>query len=93
MATIRLNAEITEDGALKVHLPSGLPPGKVQLEIQFDDIVLNDEDLHELLRTEPLTGTEIVTSGLTGGWKSSGIADGASWVEGQRRKRREQRGW
>ncbi|MCQ3930640.1 MAG: hypothetical protein DPW16_09275 [Chloroflexi bacterium] len=54
---------------------------------------LTDEEIAEMLRPEPMTGAEIVAAGLTGGWADMGIADGAEWVQEQRRKRREKRGW
>jgi hypothetical protein len=93
MTNLRLTAEITEAGELKVDLPSGLPPGKVEIVIQIDDMPPTDEELAELMRVEPLTGSQIVAAGLTGGWKDANIADGAAWVEEQRRNRRERRGW
>lgn len=49
------------------------------------------EALEQALKTEPLTGAEIIKAGLIGGWEEKGIADGAEWVEEQRRKRRERR--
>jgi hypothetical protein len=93
MTTVRLDAEITENGELKIQLPAGLPPGKVQVEISLPNTPLLDDEIRELLRHEPMTGAEIVAAGLTGGWKDLSISDGAAWVEEQRRKRREKRGW
>jgi hypothetical protein len=49
------------------------------------------QDLDWALTTEPMTGAEIVKAGLVGGWEEMGIADGASWVDEQRSKRRERR--
>ncbi len=54
---------------------------------------LTNEEIAEMLRPEPMTGAEIVAAGLTGGWADLGIPDGAEWVQEQRRKRREKRGW
>lgn len=53
----------------------------------------SEEELAEMLTVEPLTGSEIVAAGLTGGWRDLDVADGAAWVEAQRRKRRERRQW
>ena len=52
-----------------------------------------DNELVDLLAVEPLTGEAIVAAGLTGSWGDLAIADGAAWVEEQRRKRRERRQW
>lgn len=93
MTQLRLTAEITEAGELKVDLPSGLPPGKVEIVIQINNDPWTHEDIVRLMKPEPLSGAEIVASGLTGGWKDENIADGAAWVEEQRRTRRERRGW
>jgi len=40
-----------------------------------------------MMKVEPMTGAEIVAAGLTGGWADMGIADGAEWVNEQKRKR------
>lgn len=47
------------------------------------------EEIYQLMQPEPMTGAEIVASGLTGGWKDDNITDGAAWVREQRRKRKE----
>ena len=47
----------------------------------------------ELLRSEPMTGAEIIAAGLTGTWADLGIEDGAEWVNEQKRKRRERNKW
>jgi hypothetical protein len=93
MATIRLTAEITEDGHLKVDLPAGLPAGEVEIAIELPEAEWTDEQIRSLVQSEPMTGTEIVVTGLTGGWKDENIADGAAWVQDQRRKRRDRRAW
>jgi beta-lactamase class D len=54
-----------------------------------DDEPLTDEEIAEMLKVEPMTGTEIVAAGLTGGWADMGITDGAEWVNEQKRKRKE----
>jgi hypothetical protein len=53
----------------------------------------SEDELAEMLAVEPLTGKQIVEAGLTGGWRDLDIADGAAWVEAQRRKRQERRRW
>ncbi|MFW5771746.1 MAG: hypothetical protein ACOCZH_00380 [Phototrophicaceae bacterium] len=53
----------------------------------------SDDELAELLTSEPLTGAEIVAAGLTGSWADLEIADGATWVQEQRRKHRERNQW
>ncbi len=93
MITIRVDAEITEDGHLKVKLPDGLPVGKVQLAIEIPEPPWTDAELQALMQPEPMTGAEIIAAGLTGGWKDDGISDGASWVDEQRHKRRAQQKW
>ena len=85
---IRLNGRITDTGELELDLPSGLPSGEAQITIEIPT-----ELSREALRTEPMTGEEIVRAGLLGGWKDEGITDGSAWVEEVRRKRRESRQW
>ncbi|MBL8153821.1 MAG: hypothetical protein JNM70_06520 [Anaerolineae bacterium] len=46
-------------------------------EAQVESSLLTDEELDRLLQVEPLSGTEIVASGLTGTWADLGITDGA----------------
>ncbi|HVU12985.1 MAG TPA: hypothetical protein VHD90_17020 [Phototrophicaceae bacterium] len=93
MTTLRLTGQITEDGQLEVNLPAGLPVGEVEVVIELPVPAWTDEEIHEFARPEPMTGAEIVAAGLTGGWKDEDILDGAAWVEAQRRKHKEQRGW
>ena len=93
MVTVHLTGEITESGELSIDLPEGLPPGKVEVVIAFPEQGWADDDLAALLKPEPMTGQEIVAAGLTGGWKDEGISDGAEWVQEQRQRRKEQRGW
>lgn len=89
---IELNGLITEDGELKLDLPSGLPPGEARITIEIPaEPVWTEDELKWALQTTPMTGAEIVEAGLTGGWEDQGITDGATWVEEQRQKRRERR--
>lgn len=93
METIRLPGRITEDGQLEVELPAGLPSGEVEVAIELPAQSWSDDELHKLMQPEPLTGSEIVAAHLTGGWKDGEIDDGAAWVNEQRRRRKEARGW
>lgn len=89
---IQLDGRITEAGNLELDLPSGLPPGAARITIEIPpEKTWDTEDLEQALTVTPISGAEIVRSGLLGGWKDAGIVDGASWVEEQRRKRRERR--
>jgi hypothetical protein len=51
------------------------------------------EEIAELTQIEPMTGTEIVAAGLTGGWADMDITDGAEWVNEQKRKRKAKHNW
>ena len=95
MDVIQVTGRITEAGRLEADLPPGLPPGEVQVTIQMNaDETWTDEEIAEMLKSVPsLTGREIVEAGLLGGWKDQDIPDGATWVEEQRSKHREQTGW
>ncbi|MBI1258313.1 MAG: hypothetical protein GC204_12645 [Chloroflexi bacterium] len=93
MTTLRLTGHITESGQLEVDLPAGLPAGEVEIAIELPAQEWTDEEIRQIMRPDPMTGAEIIAAGLTGGWKDEGIVDGALWVEDQRRKRKELRGW
>ena len=94
MTRIQLNGRITEKGELEIDLPPGLPPGEARVTIDLPlEPAWSSEELDQALRTEPMTGAEIVAAGLVGGWEDEGFADGAAWVEEQRRRRRERRSW
>jgi hypothetical protein len=89
---IHLNGLITDQGELKLELPSGLPAGEARITIEIPtEAKWTSEDLDRALTTVPMTGAEIVKAGLVGGWEGRGITDGASWVDEQRSKRRERR--
>ncbi len=91
---IQLNGRITDKGDLELDLPSGLPAGDARITIEIPtETDWSEEDLARALRTEPLTGAQIVEAGLIGGWADAGITDSTAWVEELRRKRREARGW
>lgn len=61
--------------------------------VEDEDADWSEDELAELLQIRPMTGAEIVAAGLTGGWADLDIPDGATWVEEQRRKRRERHQW
>lgn len=90
---IHLDAEITEDGQLRVHLPEDLPPGKVKLAIEYASELQDwsEAEIQQLLAIEPMTGEEIVAGGYSGGWQDLNITDSQKWVAEQRSIRKEQR--
>jgi len=93
MATIQLNGRITEDGGLDIELPPGLPKGEARVTIEIPiEPPWRPEELDRALEVVPMTGAEIVSAGLTGGWSESRISSGQEWVEERRRQRREERG-
>lgn len=92
MTTIQLNGRITEEGALEIKLPEGLPPGDARITIEISPgEAWTQEELERAVRIEPMSGSDIVKAGLAGGWEGRGITDSVEWVEEQRRKRRERR--
>ena len=95
MTTIQVNGRITEEGELEIKLPEGLPPGeaRITIEISPGEAWTQDEVGKSRSRIEPMSGSEMVKAGLTGGWENQGITDSVEWVEEQRRKRRELRAW
>ena len=87
---IHLNGLITDEGELKLELPTGLPAGEARITIEIPaEASWTPQDLERALTTVPITGAEIVKAGLLGGWE--GAQDGAAWVDEQRQKRRERR--
>lgn len=54
---------------------------------------LSADEVAYLMQVEPLSPTEIVAEGLLGTWDNQGIADGADWVNEQKRKRKARRKW
>lgn len=100
MMTIRLKARLNESGELDFVLPADLPTEDFELilDVSRDDELHNgdfmiDDEILVLLRSEPLTGAEIVARGLTGGWADQGIGDSVVWIEEQKHKRRERHKW
>ena len=95
MFTLHLKGQVTLDGQLVFELPEKLPPGDVDItiEIQNADEQFTSAEIKELLTFTPTSGADVVAAGLVGGWEDKGITDPVAWVEEQRRKQREQRGW
>lgn len=95
MVTIHLKGQITSDGRLLFDMPEDLPPGDVDITLEISDTAeqFTEEGIKDLLTFTPTSGAEIVASGLVGGWEDMGITDPVTWVEEQRRKQRERRGW
>lgn len=54
-----------------------------------DEPLWTETELEAMLKTEPLTGAEIVEGGFVGGWEHRGIHDSVEFLEQLRRKRRE----
>jgi hypothetical protein len=102
---LKLHGRITEQGKLEVDLPDGLPPGDVEIAIQFEattqeagaDIApLTQQEIAELIRVEPVSGAELVRMLESGELDTSawhGVSDGASWVEERRKSQQERRRW
>jgi hypothetical protein len=94
MDVIELTGRINQEGKLEVELPAGVPPGKVRVRIERTaNEPLSDEETARLMQTTPATGAEIVAAGLTGVWRDQDIGDGQTWVEEQRRQRKDRRTW
>jgi len=92
MSTIRLRGRITEEGELDLELPAGLPAGEARITIEIPiEPGWTPDELDRALEVDPLTGAEIVRTGLTGGWADQGISDGEDWVRERRQRRRAER--
>lgn len=97
MFTLRLTGTITEDGHLKVDLPAGLPPGKVEIQLELDvapkDLPwelrpFTEEELQEPLTSKRATGTEVIAmrEETDGWWQELDTQDSPEWVEEQHHK-------
>jgi hypothetical protein len=107
MSTIELIGIVSENGELTAKVPNTVKPGEVRIVVELpdestveEDLTWTDKELESLLTVEPLTGPEIITflnspeylnELAASQWKN--IADGAEWVEQQRRQRRERNKW
>jgi len=88
---LELMGRITRKGKLEVDLPVGTPPGEVRVRIErTGEAPLTEDEIDALMRTEPATGAEIVSAGLTGVWREV-AEDGLAWVARQRRERKVRR--
>jgi hypothetical protein len=67
MTTVDLRGRITEDGALEVRLPSGLPPGDILVRLQIPDhetgpeAPRTDEEVQALMSRPPMPRDEFLT--------------------------------
>jgi hypothetical protein len=81
---LRVEGEITEDGHLRIDLPSELPRGRVAVTLEplsEDDLELTEEDL----MGAGLTAEEIASSPEIGAWTEDGEEQsGAEYVEALR---------
>jgi hypothetical protein len=94
MASIIIIGRITEDGRIEAELPDGWKPSQVEIKIDLEaESVWTDEELDELLKSEPQTGAEIAQAAEIGAWADMGIEDSVAFVEEMRRKRREKNQW
>ena len=95
MLTLHLKGQVTADGQLLVDLPQPIPDGDVNITIEIPnaDETFTEAELSDLMTFTPKSGADVVAAGLVGGWEDKGIDDPVAWVEEQRRKQREQRGW
>jgi hypothetical protein len=88
MTTIHIKGVLTQDGKIELELPEGWQPGEVSVEINVEP-AFTDEELDELLQSNPKPANPIVT----GGWEDLDIRDSVAFVEEMRRKRRERNQW
>ena len=102
MAAVQLKVQVSKSWEIIIELPEDFPVGEAQVtvepvpsgeEIPWGERPWTDEELDELLRSEPLPGSEIVARGLTGGWEDLEIEDSQAWVDAMRRRRKERRLW
>lgn len=92
MDIIIIKGRITEDGRIEAELPEGWQPSEVEIKITLEP-EWTDEELDELLKSEPQTGAEIAEADEIGSWADMGIEDSVAFVEEMRRKRREKNQW
>jgi hypothetical protein len=104
MVTLEIKGYVDENGELRARVPEGFPPGEVKIHVVREmseqelasgnedleeDAPLTEDEIRELLKPNPKTGAEIAEwLKQSGGWDKN-TPDGATWVEEQRRKRRE----
>ena len=82
MAALRLKGTITEDRQLQVDLPANIPPGEVEIILEFP-FTWTDEERQtfqaETADITPQSGAEIVAwlQSLEGGTGWESVSDGA----------------
>jgi hypothetical protein len=92
MDTIIVKGILTEEGKIIVDLPEGWKAGEIELEVPIEpQATYSDEELAELLKSEPQSGAEIAQADEIGSWAD--IEDSVEFVEEMRRKRREKSQW
>lgn len=65
--------------------------GEFDVSTAGEDAPFTPEEIAELMQVEPLAPADVAAEGLLGTW--AGVADGAEWVNEQKRKRKERRKW
>lgn len=103
MTTIELTVRVGENGELKVQLPDEFRSNEVRVrveaipgdarEIPWEERPWTDEEIEELLKPNPLPGSEIAKSPAVGSWSHMGIEDSAQYVEELRRQRKDRNQW
>lgn len=95
IVTLALQLSPVEQARLMERLAAAMQDALARDQETDEDVepLWTDEQLAEMMKPEPMTGAEIVASGILGGWKDKGITDGAEWVNEQKRKRKERRRW
>lgn len=92
-----------KDGKLEIDLPDNVTDGEVEVTLPVrqekvssamqDETPLTDEEIEAFMRPNPKTGAEIAKNPSIGAWADYGITDSVEWINEQRRKQREKRGW
>ncbi len=73
MDVIELEGHVNQDGELEIALPRSFPSGKVRVRIEPIYEPLSEAEAEQLMRTQPISGAEIVAAGLTGAWADADI--------------------
>ncbi|MDQ7026756.1 MAG: hypothetical protein Q9P01_11005 [Anaerolineae bacterium] len=93
MITKIIKGRITVDGRIEAELPDGWQVGDVLIEVPIKQEIWTDEEIEELMQSDPQSGAEIAAADEIGAWSDRGIEDSVAFVEEMRRKRRERRQW
>lgn len=86
-------ARLIERLAAEVHATLDHPTPEDELRHTDDEPALTPDEIGRLLKQGPKTGAEIAASDAVGGWAHLDIADGAAWVNEQKRKRSARKSW